>query len=140
MGTVWIAEHLALSSHVAVKIIDRVGAESEELRARFVREAQSAASLRSPHVVQILDYGLHEDDVPFIVMELLEGETLAHCLQKNGGSLRPARVARIMAHVARAVGKAHEKDIVHRDLKPDNIFLVQNEDEEIAKVLDFGIA
>jgi serine/threonine protein kinase len=138
MGTVWRAQHLALRSPVAVKLIDPARASSEEAVARFLREAQSAAALRSPHVVQILDHGV-DAGVPYIAMELLEGESLADRLDRVG-RLNPADTLRIMTHVGRAMSRAHEAGIVHRDLKPDNVFLVRNDDEEIAKVLDFGIA
>lgn len=138
MGSVWLAQHLTLRSPVAIKLIDAEIATNPEALSRFLREAQSAASLRSPHVVQILDHGVDEG-VPFIVMELLEGESLAGRLERVR-RLSPADTARIMTQVGRAMTKAHEAGVVHRDLKPDNIFLVRNDEEEIAKVLDFGIA
>jgi serine/threonine-protein kinase len=138
MGSVWLAEHLTLRSPVAIKLIDPGIAENPEALARFLREAQAAASLRSPHVVQILDHGV-DNGVPFIVMELLEGESLASRLERVH-RLSPAETARILTQVARAVTRAHEAGIVHRDLKPDNIFLVRNDEEEVAKVLDFGVA
>ncbi len=138
MGTVYRAEHLALKAPVAVKVIDRKLEEGDITLARFMREAQSAAALRSPHVVQILDYG-SDGGRPFMVMELLEGESLADRL-KAVEHLSPEDTYRIILHVAKAVSKAHEAEIVHRDLKPDNIFLVHNEGDEIAKVLDFGVA
>jgi eukaryotic-like serine/threonine-protein kinase len=138
MGAVWRAEHVQLRSPVAIKLIDELIAQNPEALARFMREAQSAAALRSPHVVQILDYGA-DRGVPYIAMELLEGESLADRLDRVG-RLGPAEVARIMTEVARAIGKAHELSIVHRDLKPDNIFLVKNDEIEVTKVLDFGIA
>ena len=138
MGSVWEAEHIALRSKIAVKLIDPVLATSADAQSRFMREAQAAASLRSPHVVQILDYGIDREQ-PYIAMELLEGETLAARIERLG-RLSPRETARIVTHVARAVGKAHEAGIVHRDLKPDNVFLVHNDEEEIAKVLDFGVA
>ncbi len=138
MGSVWIAEHLTLKSEVAVKLIDPAIAESPEALGRFMREAQASAALRSPHVVQVLDYGV-DGGVPFIAMELLHGESLGQRLERER-RLSPEATARILGHVARAIGRAHEAGIVHRDLKPDNIFLVQNDDEEVAKVLDFGIA
>jgi serine/threonine-protein kinase len=140
MGSVWRAQHLDLDAPVAVKLIDPAIATSGEGLARFHREAQAAATLRSPHVVQILDRGV--DGVtgqPFIVMELMEGESLASRLARQG-RLTPELTARIVSHIARALGRAHEAGIVHRDLKPDNVFLIHNEDEDIAKVLDFGIA
>jgi eukaryotic-like serine/threonine-protein kinase len=140
MGEVWRAEHLGLNAPVAVKLMGPEFAASAEALQRFNREAQSAAALRSPHVVQILDHGVDpESKSPFIAMELMEGETLAHRIGR-AGSLSLAETARVVTHVARALSRAHEAGVVHRDLKPDNIFLVRNEDEEIAKVLDFGIA
>ncbi|HSC86343.1 MAG TPA: serine/threonine-protein kinase, partial [Polyangiaceae bacterium] len=138
MGTVYLAEHLVLKANVAVKVIDKEVVDGEVTLARFMREAQAAASLRSPHVVQIIDYGT-EGERPFMVMELLEGETLAQRLERVG-RLTPQETYRVISHVARAVAKAHEAGIVHRDLKPDNVFLVHNEGDEIAKVLDFGVA
>jgi len=138
MGSVWAADHLALHSAVAVKIIDPAIAKDQEALARFMREAQSAAALRSPHVVQTFDYGV-EDGVPFIAMELLEGQSLAQRIEQLG-KLTIEQTATILTQVGRAISRAHDAGIVHRDLKPDNIFLVRNDDEEVAKVLDFGIA
>src|SRR6187551_2571715 len=138
MGSIWRAHHLVLAAPVAVKLIDREAVPDEETLGRFMREAQSAATLRSPHVVQILDYGV-DDKLPFIVMELLDGENLAQRLRRLG-RLGSADTARIVTHIGRAMARAHEASIVHRDLKPENVFLIRNEDEEIAKVLDFGVA
>jgi eukaryotic-like serine/threonine-protein kinase len=138
MGSVWLAQHLTLRSPVAIKLIDPEIAQNPEALSRFLREAQSAASLRSPHVVQILDHGV-DQGVPFIVMELLDGESLASRLE-HVRRLSPTDTSRILTQVARAMTKAHEAGIVHRDLKPDNIFLVKNDEDEVAKVLDFGIA
>src|SRR5690606_31953255 len=106
----------------------------------FQREARLAATLRSVHVVQVLDDGVDETTgAPFIVMELLEGETLAERLRRIG-RLRPENVAIVVTQIARALGRSHDVGLIHRDLKPDNILLVRNDDEEIVKVLDFGIA
>jgi len=138
MGSVWLAHHLTLNSPVAIKLIDPEIALESAVLERFMREAQAAAALRSPHVVQTLDYGLH-GRIPYIAMELLEGESLSQRLARVR-CLSPADTAKVLTHIARAVGKAHDLGIVHRDLKPDNVFLVKNDDEEIAKVLDFGIA
>ncbi|HEY2368917.1 MAG TPA: serine/threonine-protein kinase, partial [Polyangiaceae bacterium] len=135
MGAVWVAEDQTLRSQVAIKLLHSV---SEEGQQRFLREAQSAARLRSPHVVQIIEHGV-DGDVPFIAMELLDGESLATRLARVH-TLTLAQTARVVTHVARAIGKAHEAGIIHRDLKPDNVFIVHNDDEEIIKVLDFGIA
>jgi serine/threonine-protein kinase len=141
-GEVWKAEHLGLGTPVAIKVIvDAVFGPSNpkraELVARFFREAQAAASLRSPHVVQIFDHG--DDGVPYIAMELLEGETLEQRLE-HVRVLSPAMTAEVVTQIARAIGKAHKAGIVHRDLKPGNVFLVKNDDQELVKVLDFGIA
>ncbi len=138
MGSVWLAEHLALRSWVAVKLMDPAIAATPEGAERFRREAQAAASLRSAHVVQVLDYGLHEQ-TPYLVMELMQGESLASCLEREK-RLTPERTVAVMTQVARALGRAHSADIVHRDLKPDNIFLVREDDQELVKILDFGIA
>jgi eukaryotic-like serine/threonine-protein kinase len=138
MGSVWLAEHLALRSWVAVKLMDPAIAATPEGAERFRREAQAAASLRSAHVVQVLDYGVHET-TPYLVMELLNGESLAGCLEREK-RLTPERTVAIMTQVARALGRAHTAGIVHRDLKPDNVFLVREDDQELVKILDFGIA
>jgi len=129
---------LTLNSPVAIKLIDPEIALESAVLERFMREAQAAAALRSPHVVQTLDYGVH-GRIPYIAMELLDGESLAQRLARVR-CLSPAETAKVLTHIARAVTKAHDLGIVHRDLKPDNVFLVKNDDEEIAKVLDFGIA
>lgn len=138
MGSVWRAQHLALGTPLAVKLIDPSMTDSAEAVARFKREAQSAAALRSVHVVQIIDYGV-DDGIPFIAMELLEGETLAARLERVY-RLSPICTASIVTQVARALARAHAAGIVHRDLKPANIFLSPEVDDDVTKVLDFGIA
>jgi hypothetical protein len=111
-----------------------------EAVARFEREVRLAAGLRSPHVVQVLDHGLDEATrTPFIAMELLEGESLARRLRRVG-ALSPVETFDVFSQLVRALTRAHAAGIVHRDLKPDNVFLVRNEDEQLAKVLDFGVA
>lgn len=138
MGTVWRAEHLTLRSPVAIKLLGAEIARYPEAMERFLREAQAAAALRSPHVVQVLDYG-EDHGVAFIAMELLEGESLGARLRRSG-HLSPAETSKLLGEVARALQRAHEAKIVHRDLKPDNIFIVRDQENELAKVLDFGIA
>ncbi len=141
MGSVWEGVHESLGTKVAVKFIESEYATSDDLRRRFVNEAKAAAKLRSKHVVQVYDQGVGEDGRPFIVMEFLSGEPLDQRLGRLG-RLAPKETARIALHVCRALAKAHEVGIVHRDLKPENIFLVRDEedDTDIAKVVDFGIA
>jgi len=139
MGSVWAAEHLALQTHVAVKFMSPVFVENPALVARFTREATSAAQIKSPHVVQILDYGVSLEGLPYIVMELLEGEDLGRHL-KRLGPMPVAEVAVIVTQVAKALAKAHAIGIVHRDIKPDNIFLIDADGDVFVKVLDFGIA
>ncbi|MDI3289408.1 serine/threonine-protein kinase [Polyangium sp. 15x6] len=137
-GAVWIADHLALNTEVAVKLIDPELAKREDAVERFKREATAAAQLRSAHVVQILDHGIDEGQ-PFIVMELLDGEDLFERLNKRGRlSLR--ETSKVITQVCRALARAHAAGIVHRDLKPENVFLCNNEDDEVVKVLDFGVA
>ncbi|HWA78017.1 MAG TPA: serine/threonine-protein kinase [Polyangiaceae bacterium] len=138
MGSVWVADHLALRSRVAVKVIDPVFALNPKAQRRFEQEAQAAASLRSPHVVQVLDFGVDQGS-PYLVMELLEGESLASRLETRG-PLPPNQVWSVISQVARAMTRAHAQGFVHRDLKPDNVFLVEDGEEPVVKVLDFGVA
>ena len=138
MGSVWLATHLALDIPCAVKFIEGEIASLPEAQQRFEREAKAAAQLRSPNVVQILDHGVWQG-TPYIAMELLDGEDLGKRLTRIG-RMAPNECLRVVGQVCRALTKAHGAGIVHRDLKPDNIFLVPDDDREIAKVLDFGIA
>src|SRR5262249_23753605 len=105
---------------------------------RFEREAKACARLKSPNIIQVHDYGI-EDGTPYIVMELLDGEDLGTRLERVG-QLHPAAAAPIAFQIARGLRTAHEAGIIHRDLKPGNIFLCRHQDDELAKVLDFGIA
>jgi len=138
MGSVWKAEHLTLGSEVAVKIIDPRVASRELGVTRFLREAQALAALRSPHIVQVSDFG-SEGDIVYLVMELLEGRTLGQRL-KAEGKLSAHETNRILSQVCKAMSHAHARGIVHRDLKPDNIFLCDASREYVTKVVDFGIA
>jgi serine/threonine-protein kinase len=139
MGSVWQAQHLGLDIPCAVKFIEGALANVAEAHARFEREAKAAAQLRSPNVVQIFDHGVWEGR-PYIAMELLEGEDLGKRLAKSGGRLAPPDVNFVVQQVCRALSRAHQAGVVHRDLKPDNIFIVKDDDRDIVKILDFGVA
>ncbi len=137
MGSVWRAEHLKLKSPLAIKVLDPAIASDPTNLQRFLREAQAAAALRSPNVVQIFDHGVDEGQA-FIAMELLTGEPLSERIARLG-RVPPEDLLRFLGQILRAMHKAHEAGIVHRDLKPDNIFIVKDE-PEFVKVLDFGVA
>lgn len=139
MGTVWEARHLALETQVAIKFLNRELSRRHDVLARFSHEATSAARIRSPHVVGILDSGVTDDGHAFIAMELLRGEDLGRRLAKFG-KLTVNETALLVAQVSRGLSKAHAVDVVHRDLKPENIFVVDEDDGFIVKILDFGIA
>ncbi len=135
---VWRAVDTTVGAHVAIKILHLRFAEGDIAR-RFLREARMAAKIRSIHTVEVLDHGSCESGAPYLVMELLEGETLADRLERDGGV--PAKdLCRIVDQIAKAATKAHAIGIIHRDLKPHNVFLAKDGDEEITKVIDFGIA
>jgi eukaryotic-like serine/threonine-protein kinase len=140
-GTVWVAEDLQLGRRVAVKQLDSALAADSEACARFEREAWTIAQLRSPHIVQVFDSGF-DAGIPFIVMELLHGESLEERLTRYRPPDRlPTRVAaRIVAELARGLTVSHDAGIVHRDLKPANVFLARESGREVAKLLDFGVA
>jgi serine/threonine protein kinase len=138
MGAVWLAQHTGLDVPCAIKFIHAHAAASAEIRGRFEREAKAAAALRSPHVVGILDHGVW-GSTPYIAMEYLEGEDLERRFTRQG-RLSAVELVRVISQVCRALAKAHALGLVHRDIKPANIFLARDDDREIAKVLDFGIA
>jgi eukaryotic-like serine/threonine-protein kinase len=141
MGSVWEGRHTSLGTKVAIKFIDPEFADSKEAQTRFVTEARAAATLHSKHAIQIFDHGLTSDGRPYMVMELLTGEPLDKRIDRLG-AISLQETARILGQVCRALHRAHASGIIHRDLKPENIFLVRtpDEDDEVAKVLDFGIA
>ncbi|MEO8180724.1 MAG: protein kinase, partial [Deltaproteobacteria bacterium] len=142
-GVVWRARHVHLETECAVKLFDPPpGADPQDASARFLQEARVLAHLKCPYVVQVYDYGVH-GQMPFLVLELLTGSSLASHLQalrEQGRRLSAQHTAGIIAQVAEALHVAHQARVVHRDLKPENIFLVQEGDRQTAKVLDFGIA
>ncbi|MBW2456323.1 MAG: serine/threonine protein kinase [Deltaproteobacteria bacterium] len=140
MGSVWVAEHLTLNTEVAVKFITASLADADpSLLARFEREARVAAQIKSPHVVQTYDHGVMADGTPFIVMELLEGESLGDRL-KRAGPLTLAEADLLVRQTTEVLARAHELGVVHRDIKPDNLYCIKSSYDLFIKVLDFGIA
>lgn len=138
MGSVWLAHNLALDTRVAVKLI-RAEIKSAATEDRLLKEARAAAKIRHPGIVRIFDFGRTEEGDPYLVMELLEGETLADSLDRQARA--PAtRAAQLLLPIADALAVAHDEGIVHRDLKPENIFLARTARGLEPKILDFGIA
>jgi serine/threonine protein kinase/Tol biopolymer transport system component len=133
MGEVYKARDTRLDRTVAIKVLPTHLADRAELRERFEREAKTIASLNHPHICTLYDTG-HQDEVDFLVMEYIEGETLAQRLQKGALPIQP--VLQYAIEIADALDKAHRKGITHRDLKPGNIMLTRSG----AKLLDFGLA
>ncbi|MBK8256308.1 MAG: protein kinase [Polyangiaceae bacterium] len=139
MGEVWVANDRATGARVALKVLKLDAATSKEHRARFEREARIASSLISPHITRVTDAGIDENDTPYMALELLEGDDLQKRI-KTEKVLPLQYVVRLAIQVGRALHVAHTAGLVHRDLKPANIFLARQGNDEIAKVLDFGIA
>ncbi len=141
MGSVWLARHLTLDVDVAVKFIDAAFRDQKDHRGRFALEAQAAARINSPHVVNVLDFGAEASGRLYIAMEYLQGEDVGKLLERSG-RLSPAITARIVSHACRGLGRAHALGIAHRDVKPENLFLVGATEDEgfVLKILDFGVA
>ncbi len=140
MGLVFEAEHTRLRRRVAVKVLAQHLIKDEHALARFNREAEIITQLEHPHIVQVLDFDTTEQGEPYIVMELLKGESLSARLERDG-CLTIADSARIVQQVASGLFTAHQADIVHRDLKPANIFLTELVGQGLrVKLLDFGIS
>jgi serine/threonine-protein kinase len=140
MAAVYECENVSIGKRVAVKVLAAELSNSSIVIERFFREARAAASVKSPHIVEVYDSGRLEDGRPFIAMELLEGESLYDRMARVR-LIDPQTTVRIIGQVAKGLMKAHAANIVHRDLKPENIHLCKSEDgEEIAKILDFGLA
>jgi serine/threonine-protein kinase len=140
MAQVYEAKHIEIGKRVAVKVLAAEFITSPVVVERFLREARAAAAVRSPYICDVYDSGKLDDDRPFLVMELLVGESLYERMVRVR-QFDAATTTRVMTHVARGLMKAHAVNVVHRDLKPENIFLTTNEEGEmLAKVLDFGLA
>jgi len=141
MGSVFEAIDLETGYRVAIKVITAEAAANETLMGRFALEAKAAAAIDTPHIVRVLGSGRDEErQLPFLVLEYLEGEDL-HQLIKRLGPLAPDLALRIAAQACLGLQRAHEMDIVHRDIKPANFFLSEAGDgQRIVKLLDFGVA
>ncbi len=140
MAQVYEARHTDIGKGVAVKVLAAEFASSPVVVERFLREARAAAAVHSPYICDVYDSGKLDDGRPFLVMELLKGESLYERMVKIR-QFDAETTARIVTHVSRGLMKAHAANIVHRDLKPENIFLTVDEEGDLrAKVLDFGLA
>ncbi len=137
MGAVWSAQHEVTGKRVALKFLKGTGAEE---RKRFVQEARVASAIRHPNVTEVHDVLELEGGHPVMVMDLLEGESLAEVLERRG-SLPVQELMPMALQVLAGLGAAHALGVVHRDMKPDNVFLARSSTGEVSvKVLDFGIA
>jgi CheY-like chemotaxis protein len=138
-GTVFRARHLELDREVAVKVLLTSAGTDPEALARFRREGASACRVQHPNAVAVLDFGVNQGGVAYLVMELLRGHSLEKELDKHT-RLAPRRCAEIVVPVCGALAAAHAAGVVHRDIKPSNVFLHETPHGEVPKILDFGIA
>lgn len=139
MAAVYEALNVDIGKRVAVKVLAAELVSSRTVMERFIREARAAAAIRSPYICDVYDVGTFEGR-PFLVMELLEGESLYDRLT-HVRRLDPKPMATIASQVCKGLAKAHEANVVHRDLKPENIFLTTDEEgNTVAKIVDFGLA
>jgi eukaryotic-like serine/threonine-protein kinase len=145
MGEVWLARHRLLARPAAIKLMrpEVFGGSSperqSELQARFEREAQATASLRSPHTIELYDFGVSDDGAFYYVMEFLDGFDLDTLVQKFG-PVSDERAAHLLTQVCHSLAEAHEAGLVHRDIKPANVYVCRHGREvDFVKVLDFGL-
>ncbi len=139
MGVVYKAEHVMLKRIVALKVLRREVVEDEHSVRRFMNEARAIASLKNPHTVILFDFGATPDGALYYTMEFLTGRSVGDLL-RTVGAIHHHRSVSIVLQVCDSLEEAHEKGILHRDIKPDNIYLTRERGQEVAKVLDFGIA
>jgi serine/threonine protein kinase len=139
MGALYAAQHVEIGRKVAVKILHPDFRVSEDIFLRFKQEATLAATLSHTNICSVFDFGKLEDGTPYLIMDLLEGTTLADLIAQEG-RLEPRRATRIFAQICDALTHAHKKGVAHRDLKPSNIMIENDEGIELAKIVDFGIA
>jgi len=139
MGAVYEARHAIIGKRVAVKVLLEKFLTKSDFVARLLQEARLASAIGHEHIVDVTDFGTTDDGRAFVVMEFLEGESLAQLVMREA-PLPVERALRIARQVASALGAAHAKGIVHRDIKPENIYLIQRGDGDFIKVVDFGIS
>ncbi len=139
MASVWRAVHTTLNRPVAIKFVHLEGHDVAARLERFLREAQLAASIRHRCVVDIIDFGHTDDGQPYMIMELLEGETLGQRFDRKP-TLTVDETVRIFDMLMGGLAAIHDKGVVHRDLKPENIFLTQDGEGLLPKLTDFGIS
>ena len=139
MAHVYRAVHEVIGRGVAIKVLRRQFTFEKTVVGRFLREARTANSVRHPNVVSVMDVGTAEDGCPYLVQELLEGETLLEYVQKRG-KLELSDVVELICPIIGAVAEAHASGVVHRDLKPENVFLAGTRGKRVPKLLDFGIS
>ena len=142
MGVVYEGEHMLLKHTVAIKVLLPQMAANHDIVRRFFNEAKAVTAIADPGIVQIYDFGVHTDGAPYIVMELLCGDSLARRLELVS-ALRPLDAVRLARQIAASLSAAHARGIIHRDLKPENVFVVGDisiTGGERTKVLDFGVA
>src|SRR5512139_1366641 len=139
MGAVYEATHTLIGKRVAVKVLLEKYAQRKAIVQRLEQEAKLASSIGNEHIIDITDFGSTEDGRTYVVMEYLEGESLAECLARES-KLSEQRILRIIQQATSALGAAHAKGIVHRDIKPENLFLLRRKDQDFVKVVDFGIS
>jgi serine/threonine-protein kinase len=139
MGVVYAARHVAIDRRIAVKVLRRDLARRSDAVARFHREARAAASIGSPYIVEVFDFGFTDEGDAYIAMELLEGMDLRRMVREQG-AFAPSRALHICKQIAKGLAAAHARGIVHRDLKSENVFVCCREGGEHVKLLDFGIS
>jgi hypothetical protein len=139
MGSVYEARHQGLGTAVALKFLHGDLAERPGLTDRFLREARVAATIQSPHVAHVTDVDVGPDGLPYLVMELLGGESLQHFMDREH-KVAPAQAVDFALQIAAGLEAAHAVGVVHRDLKPDNVFVTPSAGGPLLKLIDFGIA
>ena len=138
MGAVYEVEHLGVGKRLAIKMLHAHYARQPEAVKRFAREARAAAAIGHPNIVEVIDTGVHRSE-PYMVMELLRGETLAERLAR-ATPITTREVCSVIGCILSALASAHAKGIVHRDLKPENVFLAEYGGVTTVKLLDFGVS